>query len=130
MSPRPIDVLRRNLLSATAAFLVLPAVVQAQDKPKPGTLGFGIDVDGAGSFFNPTLKTVTIKAVVPGRPAEAAGIRPGDQIVEVEGRQVAGSKARDLEPLMRKNAGQTLALRLRKPSGEVYAAVLVAAPKD
>ena len=122
--------LRRTLLTALAAVLASPIAVHAQDKPKPGTLGFAIDIDGDGSFFNPTLKTVTIKSVVPGRPAATAGIKPGDQIVEVEGRQVPGSKAGDLQPLMKKNAGDTLALRLRKPSGEFYAVSLVAAAKD
>ena len=122
--------MRRTLLSAFAAFLASSTAVQAQDEPKPGTLGFAIDVDGEGFFLNPTLKTVTIKSVVPGRPAAIAGIKPGDQIVEVAGRQVAGTKAGELQPLMKKNAGETLALRLRKPSGEIYAVSLVAALKD
>ena len=122
--------MRRTSLSAFAALLAPQIPVQAQDAPKPGTLGFAIDVDGEGSFLNPTLKAVTIKSVVPGRPAATAGTKPGDQILEVEGRQVTGSKARELQPLMRKNAGETLALRLRKPSGEVYAVSLVAAPRD
>ncbi|HET7772257.1 MAG TPA: PDZ domain-containing protein [Burkholderiaceae bacterium] len=126
----PFDMLRRTLLSALLALVAPPMAVQAEDTPKPGTLGFAVAIDGDGSFFNPTLKTVTIKSVVPGRPAAIAGITPGDQIVEVEGRQVAGRKAGDLQPLMRKNAGETLGLRLRKPGGEVYAVVLVAAPKD
>lgn len=122
--------LRRTFLSAFAALLAPAVAVQAQEAPKPGTLGFAVDIDGEGSFLNPTLKTVTIKSVVPGRPAATAGIKPGDQIVEVEGRQVKGSKARELQPLMKKNAGETLALRLRKPDGEIYAVALVAAPKD
>ena len=122
--------MRRNLLSAFAVLLAHAIAVQAQDEPKPGTLGFAIDVDGDGFFLNPTLKTVTIKSVVPGRPAATAGIKPGDQIVEVEGRPVIGAKARDLQPLMKKNVGETLALRLRKPSGELYTVSLVAAPKD
>lgn len=122
--------LRRTMLSAFSVLLARPTAVHAQDKPKPGTLGFAVDIEGEGSFFNPTLKTVTIKSVVPGGPAATAGIKPGDQIVEVEGRQVTGSKAGELQPLMRKNAGEALALRLRKPSGEVYAVALVAAPKE
>jgi C-terminal processing protease CtpA/Prc len=122
--------LRRTILSFSAALLATPIAVSAQDEPKPGTFGFAIDVDGEGFFLNPTLKTVTIKSVVPGRPAATAGIKSGDQVVEVEGRQVLGAKARDLQPLMKKNVGETLTLRLRKPSGEFYAVSLVAAPKD
>jgi C-terminal processing protease CtpA/Prc len=122
--------LRRTVLLAVAALLAFPIASQAQAEPIPGTFGFAIDVDGEGSFLNPTLKTVTIKSVVPGRPAATAGIKPGDQIVEVAGRPVLGSKARELQPLMKKNVGETLALRLRKPSGDLYLVSLVAAPRD
>jgi C-terminal processing protease CtpA/Prc len=122
--------LRRTVLLAVAALLAFPIARQAQAEPVPGTFGFAIDVDGEGFFLNPTLKTVTIKSVAPGRPAATAGMKPGDQIVEVEGRPVLGAKARDLQPLMKKNVGETLALRLRKPSGDLYAVSLVAAPKD
>jgi C-terminal processing protease CtpA/Prc len=121
---------RRTVLLAVAAFLAFPIASQVQAEPAPGTLGFAIDVDGEGFFLNPTLKTVTIKSVVPGRPAATAGIKPGDQIVEVEGKPVLGAKARDLQPLMKKNVGETLVLRLRKPSGDLYVVSLVAAPKD
>ncbi len=101
----------------------------AQFEPRPGGFGFAIEVDGEGFFLNPTLKTVTIKSVVPGRPAAIAGINAGDQVVEIEGRQILGAKARDLEPLMKKNVGETLTLRLRKPSGAIYSVSLVAAPR-
>jgi C-terminal processing protease CtpA/Prc len=121
---------RRTLLLAVAALAAFPLARQAQAEPAPGTFGFAIDVDGEGFFLNPTLKTVTIKSVVPGRPAATAGIKPGDQVVEVEGRPVLGSKARELQPLMKKSVGETLALRLRKPSGDLYGVSLVAAPKD
>ena len=122
--------LRRTVLPAVAALLALPITRQAQAQQVPGTFGFAIDVDGEGFFLNPTLRTVTIKSVVPGRPAATAGIKPGDQIVEVEGRPVLGAKAGDLQPLLKKNVGETLALRLRKPSGDLYVVSLVAAPKD
>lgn len=122
--------LRRTVLLAVLALLALPIAQQAHAGPVPGTFGFAINVDGDGFFLNPTLKSVTIKSVVPGRPAATAGIKPGDQIVEVEGRQVLGAKANDLQPLLKKNVGETLRLRLRKPSGELYAVSMVAAPKD
>ena len=122
--------LRRTVLLTITALLAFPIARHAQAEPVPGTFGFAIDVDGEGFFLNPTLKTVTIKSVVPGRPAATAGIKPGDQIVEVEGRPVLGAKARELQPLMKKNVGETLALRLRKPSGDLYVVSLVAAPKD
>jgi len=120
---------RRTFLLVTAALLARPISVRAQADPKPGSFGFAIDIDGDGFFLNPTLKSVTIKSVVPGRPAAVAGIKPGDQIVEIQGTKVAGSKARALEPYLRKKVGETVNLQMRKPSGELYSATLVAAPK-
>ncbi len=49
--------------------------------------------------------------------------------MEVEGKPVAGTKARELEHLMKKNIGETLKLRIRRPNGEVYAVSMVAAVK-
>ncbi len=120
---------RRNVMVAASWVLAMPRTALAQDDPKPGSFGFSIDVDGEGFFLNPTLKSVTIKSVVPGRPAFDAGIKAGDQVLQVEGKPVAGAKARDLEPHMKKNVGEKLNLRLRRPSGEVYSVTLVAAPK-
>ena len=122
--------IRRTLLLATAALFALPSSVRAQAEPKPGTFGFAIDVDGEGFFLNPTLKTVTIKSVAPGRPASNAGLKPGEQIMEIEGTKVAGSRARDLEPYLRRNVGEKVTLQMRKPGGELYTTMLVAAPKS
>jgi carboxyl-terminal processing protease len=121
---------RRTLLSALIAVVASLPAMPAQADTRPGSFGFSVDVEGEGFFLDPTLKAVTIKSVVPGRPAAEAGIKPGDQVVEVEGRPVVGAKARDLQPLLKKNAGETLSLRLRRPGGVVYLVSLVAAPKD
>ena len=121
---------RRTFLLATAALFARPSSVRAQAEAKPGSFGFAIDVDGEGFFLNPTLKSVTIKSVTAGRPASVAGIKPGDQIIEIEGIKVAGSKARDLEPYLRRNVGEKVNLQMRKPGGELYSAILVAAPKN
>ena len=120
---------RRIFLLATAVFFAKPVPVLAQGEPKPGSFGFAIEVDGDGFFLNPTLKSVTIKSVASGRPASDAGIKPGDQIIEVEGKQISGAKARDLEPHLKKNVGEKLNLRLRRPNGEFYSTTLAAAPK-
>ncbi len=121
---------RRTVSVSTAAFLAMPTSIWAQAEAKPGSFGFAIEVDGEGSFLNPTLKSVTIKSVVSGRPAAQADIKPGDQILEVDGKLVAGAKARDLEPHLRKNVGEKLNLRLRRQSGDIYSATLVAASKS
>jgi len=120
---------RSFLLFVTAATAAANRPSLAQENQKPGGFGIAIDVDGEGFFLNPTLKTVTVKSVAPGRPAAEAGIKPGDQIIEVEGKLVAGTKARELEPLMKKNVGEKLVLRVKRATGEVFTVTLVAAAK-
>ncbi len=86
-----------------------------------------VKVDGAGFFLNPTVKSATIAKVVAGSPAAGKGVAVGDQIMEVEGRTVAGRKAKELEPFLQKAVGETLHLRLQRKDGTLYGADLVAA---
>ena len=120
---------RRTLISMSFALAAMAVSVFVHAEQEPGSFGFAIEVDSEGFILNPTLKSVTIKSVVPGRPAADAGIKPGDQVLMVEGKQIAGAKARELEPLMKKNVGETLAVRLQRPTGEVYSVFLVAVPR-
>jgi len=120
----------RNVRGLTAGILVslslaLAAVAAIADEDR-GFLGFAVEVDGEGFFLNPALKTVTIASVAEASPAAGAGIAPKDRIFEVEGHAVAGAKAKDLQPLLKKAPGQSLRLKLKRPNGEEYAVTLVA----
>lgn len=94
-----------------------------------GYLGVSLAVDTEGFFLNPTLNTVTVKKVLPDSPAARAGVEVADQIIEVEGHAVAGSKARALQPYLEREAGQTVKLKIRHRNGEVVALNLVAAAR-
>jgi C-terminal processing protease CtpA/Prc len=110
-----------------AAFLsMLTAYAYAAN---PGYFGISVSVDGDGFFLNPTLNTVKIEKVVPGSPAAKAGINPGDLIVEIEGHPIPGTKADLLKPYMQREVGQSTRFLIKKTSGEIVSAVLVAAPK-
>jgi C-terminal processing protease CtpA/Prc len=91
-----------------------------------GYIGLSVSIDADG-IFHPTLKSAVVHDVAPGSPAAAAGLAKGDQLVEVEGRTVAGAKAEDLKPYLSRNAGEALRLKVRKPSGEVVDVTIVAA---
>jgi C-terminal processing protease CtpA/Prc len=104
------------------ALTLAPAVAEEAK----GFFGLTVAVDADGFFLNPTLKTVTVQKVEPKSPAANAGIAAGDQIVEAEGRTVAGTKGRELEPMMSKKVGQALHLLLKRPKGESYKATLIA----
>jgi C-terminal processing protease CtpA/Prc len=116
--------MRRRLAILSCAWALAAAGGALADDA--GYFGFGIEVDGEGFFLNPTLKSVKVDAVVPASPAALAGVAVGDQVVEVESRAIAGAKARDLEPLLKKRVGESLHLRLKRSSGETYDATLVA----
>ena len=106
------------------ALLAMTAVAVAT--PEKGDLGLTVDVRGTRLSLNPTIETVTVKEVVAGSPAALAGIVAGDEILEVEGHVVAGSLSEEILPLMQKQAGQSLTLKLRHVSGAVYSVTLVA----
>jgi C-terminal processing protease CtpA/Prc len=91
-----------------------------------GFFGLTVAIDGEGFFLNPTLKSVTVQKVALNSPAANAGIAPGDQILEAEGRKIAGTKAKELQPIMTKKIGQALHLLLKRPKGESYKATLIA----
>ena len=63
------DPLRRPL--AATALSTAALLAHAGDK---GDLGIQIAVDGEEAFRNPTLKAMRIAQVVPGSPADQAGM--------------------------------------------------------
>lgn len=103
------------------------ALLAATEK---GWFGMVVNVTAESMFsFNPTLKTVTISKVEPGSPAATGGLAVNDQVIEVEGITIAGRKAKDVETVMQKKPGETLHLRLKHASGQLYSATLVAVAK-
>jgi len=94
-----------------------------------GYFGFSTSVEGEGFFLNPTLKSVKVVEVVPNSPAAKAGIVPGDYIVEVEGKPVAGTKADALKPYMQREVGQSTRIIIKKATGDTVPLLLVAGPK-
>lgn len=115
--------LRSTLL---ALLVVLPVAAFAAER---GVFGFSMSVDSEGFFLNPTLRSIKIEKVVPASPAERAGLLAGDEVLEVEGRVVAGAKGREIQALAEKNVGETLKLKVKHPGGDVAALTLVAVAK-
>ena len=118
--------MKRQRLLLAFALLMLASSAWAADQ---GYFGISVAVDGEGFFLNPTLKSIKIEKVVPNSPAARAGVAPGDVLLEIEGHQVAGTKANVLKPYMQREVGQSTRLVVKKTTGEVVSLVLVAAPK-
>jgi C-terminal processing protease CtpA/Prc len=106
----------KNLLIIATAVVALGMSPTAAAK---GKLGFVTEVDVSG-VFRPVLKHVKVASIVPGSPAEAAGMKPGDYIVEVNGRAIAGAPAKEMAAQIRGiRPGEQLRLKLKRGSGMV-----------
>ena len=75
------------------------------------TVGIGIYLSGGGSH------PLTIVATIPGSPASKANIKPGDEIVAVDGTSVKGMTLDQAHPLLAGNskAGSSVTLTLVRP---------------
>ena len=118
----------RSPTARIAATLLLALLAGAACAEDHGYFGFALKAVTKGFFLAPTISDLRIERVLPGTPAERAGIRAGDRILEVEGKPVAGSKALDLKAKATRQPGQTLHLTLRHPDGQVYRVAMVAIP--
>ena len=118
-----------RVVAVTVLALVVFTLAPVRGEEAKGFFGLGVAIDGEGFFLNPTQRSVTVQKVEPKSPAAGAGIAPGDQIVEVEGRTVVGAKAKELQPLMQKKVGEALHLVLKRPNGGTFKAVLIAIAK-
>jgi carboxyl-terminal processing protease len=88
-----------------------------------GRVGLGIVIQGSSAPFQ-------IATVVPGAPAEQAGVQEGDQIEAVDGRDVRTLQLRDVSELLRGDEGQPITLRLRRGDASVELTVVRARYKD
>ena len=108
-----------------ATLTVVGALALSPAALAKGKLGFGTEVTVSG-FFSPVLKRVKVASVAPGSPAAAAGLRPGDYIVEANGRVIEGAPAKEMAGQL-KNIKPSEHLRLKlKRGAEFIAADIVA----
>jgi C-terminal processing protease CtpA/Prc len=80
-------------------------------------LGFVTQVYGEGFFLNPLVTRILVTEVTKDSLAEAAGMRAGDHIIQIEGQNVAGKRAWELQPFMKLNPGETRTFRLKHANG-------------
>ena len=73
--------------------------------------GVGLEVADRDSL-------VTIVAPIPGTPGSRAGLRPGDRIVEVEGRSVEGWRTEDVARILRGEPGTDVRMGVRRHGAE------------
>jgi len=68
--------------------------------------------EGIGAFVNQASENVTIVSLIPGSPAESAGLMPGDTIEAVDGQSLAGMSLIEAISLIRGPEGTSVTLRV------------------
>jgi C-terminal processing protease CtpA/Prc len=112
-----------------AVWVLLFSLATAAWAGERGYFGFNPEIDAEGMFWNPTLRAVTIAKVSPKSPAEAAGMKQGDAVLEVAGKVVAGAKGKEIQALMEKEIGESVRMKLKHANGEVYEITMAAVAK-
>lgn len=74
------------------------------------------EFDGIGIVFNAMTDTITVLNVIPQGPSDKAGVRAGDRVILIDGREVAGQKlAQDsMVRLMRGPRGSHVKLSVKR----------------
>ena len=106
------------MLAFAVSILALVSFPAVAAQPE-GVVGFEVEVEGDGSFWKPVIKTAKVVGVRSGSPAEAAGLEVGDEILSVQGVEVADANARKIAKLVQVNPGEHLRLVVRDVAGAV-----------
>ncbi|MEY2519526.1 MAG: hypothetical protein QOF24_1285 [Verrucomicrobiota bacterium] len=114
--------MKKLLLVVLALTWIFTSNLMAAEK---GWFGFGLKVEGSG-FLSLTVHSVTVESIAPHSPASEQSIAVGDQIIQVEETTIPGRRAWELKPLLQKQVGDIIHLRLKRPNGETYSVTLTA----
>jgi carboxyl-terminal processing protease len=104
---RSIDGLLAQLHDPYAALLTGRDYQRLQERTTGDYGGLGIQVDARNGW-------ITVVAPLPGTPGDRAGIRPGDQLVEVDGQPAAGWTMERAIQALRGPIGSTIDLAVRR----------------
>ncbi len=89
-----------------------PQDVKAEQQQLSGSFaGIGVYIQQ-----DPKTKDITISSTIPGAPAEKAGLKHGDIITEVNGKNVVGMDFSVVQPMIEGKAGTTVSITIRRPS--------------
>jgi len=75
--------------------------------------------EGIGISFNILRDTLRVVTTIPGGPSEKAGLMPGDRIVVIDGKPVAGTglKNKDVMNMLRGEKGTQVKLKVQRQTG-------------
>ena len=95
------------------------------------SLGFSTKVATEGVFFNPKLKRVVVDRVIPGSPAEKAGLQAKDDVISLNGKAIAGQSAIAMGSFMNSiQPGDHLVVIVKRPDGSEKTITIVAGSRS
>lgn len=76
------------------------------------------EFDGIGIVFNAMTDTITVLSVIPQGPSDKEGVRPGDRVMLIDGKEVAGKgiKQDSMVKMMRGPRGSKVKLSIKRAS--------------
>lgn len=107
----------RFLLTVFFLSLTLTSFSHAYEK---GVTGLGFKVDAEGAFWNPTIKRLSVESIAAGSAAERAGVMNGDEVLEIAGVPVNGLTADQIKPLLNKEIGTVITIKVRRRNSETH----------
>lgn len=112
MSYDAIKAMLTDLGDAGHTRFLTPQDVKAEQQSLSGSFaGIGVYI-----HQDPKTKDITITSTIPNAPAEKAGLKHGDTIIEVNGKNVVGMDFSLVQPMIEGPVGTTVTLTVRRPS--------------
>lgn len=114
------DAVFRNSLKSLDRFSRYTSSAEARERRimREGYGGIGITIQSVKGV-------TTVVSVMPGTPADQAGLRPRDQIVAIEGQSIIGTGLRDVVKKLRGPRGSKVRLTMKRPDRPTDAIVAV-----
>jgi C-terminal processing protease CtpA/Prc len=101
-----------------ALFFVAALALSFAAQAAQGRLGFKTEVETDG-FFSTTLKRITIVSVVPGAPAQQAGLQAGDEVEAINDLPVPGTSGLKVKEIVEATKpGDHLRMKVKRADGE------------
>jgi len=115
------------LFCSAAADAQNAAPVAGDDLPRHGIAGLVVAATDSAKLDDPQTNPPTVKTVVPGGAGEAAGIQPGDRVLELDSKPVSTSIS-FAQGIGRHLAGDSVHVVLRR-DGQIIKKTLVLRPR-
>jgi carboxyl-terminal processing protease len=103
-----IDGLLQQLGDPNTSFISAPDYEDIRIRTMGDYGGVGLEITQRDGF-------VTVVSPIPGTPGERAGIRPGDQFVEIAGQPAEGWEVDQAVDVLRGRAGTDVEVKMRRP---------------